>query len=293
MFCTNCGKEIDASSAFCPGCGNPVNNEGAPVVAPVNNQAPVENPAPAPAMTPTEVPAANPVYNQVPAASYNPQNVVYAKKPKNKLVVIIACIVAAVIVGVGGFFAVSLITAEDHEEVAENYAKASLNADYDGITSRIAFDIDEMFYDMLIMEYMEDDDLTEEEAFEELKEEAKEEGDIDIDDEDEVFEKWCESRAKSLEDSKYSYKIEVKDSEKIDNDELEEMIEDLKEEFEEEGLKLKDYMDVDDIKEAYEVELSIKTKSDDADDWGEPIERSFTVVKMGMKWKVLDFSMID
>lgn len=34
MFCSKCGKEIEGSAAFCPGCGNPVSGqEETPVAA--------------------------------------------------------------------------------------------------------------------------------------------------------------------------------------------------------------------------------------------------------------------
>jgi TM2 domain-containing membrane protein YozV len=33
MFCSKCGKQIDANVAFCPSCGNPTNAAAAPAAA--------------------------------------------------------------------------------------------------------------------------------------------------------------------------------------------------------------------------------------------------------------------
>ena len=115
-------------------------------------ETPVANLTEVPTKTPVEIPIANTTYNQVPSPDYNSQNVVYAKKPKNKLFAVIACILAVVIVGVGGFFAYTFITAENHEEVALNYAKALANAEYDGIESRLVFDVDKLFFCFILLE---------------------------------------------------------------------------------------------------------------------------------------------
>ena len=98
MFCSNCGKEINENSAFCQECGTPVSAAETVTesVATVVSEAetPVANLTEVPTKTPVEIPIANTTYNQVPSPDYNSQNVVYAKKPKNKLFAVIACILA-------------------------------------------------------------------------------------------------------------------------------------------------------------------------------------------------------
>ena len=250
----------------------------------------MENLTEVPTEAPVEITIANTTYNQVPSPDYNSQNVVYAKKPKNKLFAVIACILAVVIVGVGGFFAYTFITAENHEEVALNYAKALANAEYDGIESRLVFDVDKLFYDMCIQEYIEDG-LSPKEALAELKKDFIKNANVNIEDEEDLFYEYCEFYSKQMKVRGHFVEAEFKGSEKMDNEELYEFIEDWDEEFEEVGLDLDDYMNMGKIKGAYNIRIDVKERYAGEDTNEENM--SFVVVKYGMKWKVIDFTFID
>lgn len=203
------------------------------------------------------------------------------KNSKNKMIGLFVCIVVFAVVILGVLLGIRTATAGDYKKVAIKYAESYYIADYKGIKECLPYDVDEMFYDMF-REICKGDDMTLEEGYAELEEEF----DVRIKGANDLLPKYCEAYAREIEDGydEYSIEADVEDVVELSHYEIEAVIEENNDYYEEWGVELDDYIDADKIKKGYSVTLSVIF------DEGEDIyteEMTYTVVKYKGKWKVL------
>lgn len=203
------------------------------------------------------------------------------KKSKNKLVGLIACALALIVVIVGVVSIISMATAGNYEKVAVKYAESYFRADYDGIKDSLPYDVDEMFYDMF-RAMCREQDMSLEEGYEEFEEEFE----ISINGADDLLPKYCDGYARMISDEneEYSIEVEVSDTRELEDYEIEAAIDENNYYYSEWGVDLGDYVDEDKIKKGYEVQLSVTF---DNGEYVDTEEITYTVVKYGGKWKVL------
>ena len=144
MFCTKCGKEISETDAFCPACGTPTPaaSEGAPLpeandnpfaansTSSVNPENPfAEKTTAAPTNEFANPFAANTTSTVDPSNPFAATTVEAPEKKKNKPIVLVAAIVAAVLVlsGLGYAYQAILIPQRDRETVLE-YTDSCMDA---------------------------------------------------------------------------------------------------------------------------------------------------------------------
>lgn len=163
---------------------------------------------------------------------------------------------------------------DDPKAVAQAFAKASPEQDYNAIFDLTVFDFEQYMKDSLTDQYGEEDTL-----FAELGEEL----DKDIDSWKDVYSAMLEEAKADLEDEYGSYKIKTKVTETVDldEDEVQDIIEYLKDEW---G-KYIDEDKVEDISKAKDITVEITVKGEDDE---ETQTRVITVVKYDGEWKMAD-----
>jgi len=241
MICKYCGKEISEDDSFCPICG-------ASLSGMVDNTVSADNSA-----------------DPAPKSEQNTVTLEDKSKPKSKIRMIIACLLAMTATATIGFFAYTAIFVEGREEVVKNYVEALESADYEGIKSRLVYDIDELGNDLYF-----DNEIVGEEISEYFKEE------LGIED---------GNMGALYDEFSPFYEAEVEGLQEMEDSDLEEYIEEYKDSFAETGIDLEHYIEFDKITDAYEAEVSVKGTY--GDDYEEKIQ--LVVVKYDGKWKMLDF----
>lgn len=310
MFCPKCGNQLPDGAAFCSQCGNKIaETPVAPVAeAPV---APVVEAPVAPVETPAQPAYEAPVYAApvAPATSAAP-----AQPPKKKgkgLLIAIIAIVAALAVAAGALYFTGVFDdlfgtsqsdkddkddkddkkgdkdgdgdgdddekeAASAEDVAVDFVKAEVLEDYVSQFDLAVFDYEAMLKDNVLNNYDSEDEF-----FEEMSDEY-----------DENITSWKKVFSVILKDAKeyfedtygddYKLKVKATDTEELDEDEIEEVIDYLLDECD-------GYVDEDaleNIKEAMNVTVEVSVSGSRDDDAYTII---VTVVKIDGKWKVADY----
>lgn len=264
MFCTKCGAQIADNARFCTSCGATLETS-APVVTPVAEPAPAVNPVPAaePAPATNDAPAVEPTPAEPKERTQIDVNAVKTQLSETLKPVtgFLKRIWANKVLSFGiiGGFALILVVCIVFSVLDATGYKSSLNNFIDmmnGDTSKVELVMPKDYW-----EYMDD------------------EFDKDLDDiidnfEDELKDLQKEQKSTFGKNIKYSYTIE--EAKKVDKDDVKDIAEALAESYE--------FVDEDDVTEAYEVEieLTIKgSKDDDSDDM------EFVCVKIGSGWYLL------
>lgn len=254
MFCTKCGAEIAPNSKFCTTCGATV-DAAAPATTPVQPQAaPVytapQAPAPAPAQPKEErakVDAASVKATLV--ETLKPAGNFIKKIWANKIVSlsIILGVALILVVGIVG----TVLNLTGYKSALNNFVDV-MNGD----ASKLEKVMPNEYWEYMDEEYNKElDDYVEE--FE-----------------DEYDDYVKELRGEFGKNIKFSYEIE--EAEKMDKDDVEDLAEGLADEF--------SYIDEDDVKEAYEVEMEMTIKGSKDDD---SIEMDVLCVKIGSGWYLI------
>lgn len=258
MFCTKCGAQVADNAKFCTGCGA--------TLAPVEPVAPVAEPTPAP------VAPVGPVAPAAETAPVEPKertkidvNAVKTQlgetlKPVTNFLKKIWANKPLSFGIIGGVAAILILCIVLAVVDATGY-KSALNNMMDlmnGDAKKLEQVMPAEYWD-----YMDDKYGT------------------DLDDAIDEYEDTYKASMKSLKSKygkniKYSYTID--EATKVDKDDLEEMAEEIAKQF--------SYVDEDDIKEAYEVDIELTIKGSKDDD-SEDID--VLCVKIGSSWYAMSY----
>lgn len=283
MFCPNCGTQCADNAAFCANCATPLNNAAAPQpqVQPqmnYNYNQPVQT---QPDFNTNYVPEVQPQpeYNTN-ANTYMPVN--QSPKKNNKILIIaiaaiavVAIVLAVVFLGGG--------RSGSPEGVAEDFAKASIEADVEA-----AYECSLLSLEMDFEEYMEYSAEKQDMTLDEFYEELSEEYDEDISSMSDFADCLKNAMAEQLESvyGEYSFKVEVTDKEQLTNGDLKELREDFAEALEDTTI---DFIDPEKIEEGYEIEVTITIEGEEQE---ESDSQDIVVVNYDGDWVVLDDDML-
>lgn len=269
MFCKNCGTQLPDGTAFCPNCGTPAGTSEAtlPNESPSYDPAPVQPAAPVQPVAPTQPVAPVPPvsYDPAPSAFEEPKR---KKSPLKPILIIVSCLLVLAIAG-GVLFQVFV---NNREAVAKKYAKAYLEGDINAMLSCSL--LDKKASEKAIKDEAKDEDMTVKEYYEEMGDRY----DAKIKNFNDLVKAESKAIKKEMKEKygKYTVSVKVKDSEKLDKDELKQLKDRLKEE------SYKKYITVSKISAAYEYKLKIKINGKEKDD---EFTWTVTVVKYGLFWK--------
>ena len=212
---------------------------------------------------------------------------VIEEKKKNKLVGIIAVGVAAVIAIVAIFGIGGLLFGDRYEEVACKFAAAEVESDLITAKKYIPYDLDD-----LLNNYLEAMAKMYDKSVDEIYELLSEEEDIKVKSLKDIYKYAKSEQTEDLKEDygKYKIKTEVLDTDKYSKDDLEDLIDELKDTDSSLGIDMDDFINPDKITAAYEVEVEITI---DGKEDSETKTKTYDVVKYKGKWKVLDTDMLD
>lgn len=209
------------------------------------------------------------------------------QKKSNKIVGIVASLVVVAVLIVGMIAIIKAISGGgNYEEVAEKYALAEANFDYEEAAKYVAFDTEELlndYFDYLCN--LSGKSITE------LYEALEDEYDVSVDSMDDVFKcaRLAQEEERREDYGAYTISVEIVDSKELSKSKLESLIDDY-----ESGMgdifDLDDYLDTGKIKKGYEVEVKVVIDGDE--DYDSSVN-TYTVIKYKGKWKVLKTSIPD
>lgn len=174
-------------------------------------------------------------------------------------VIAVVAVIAIVIV-------FNLLSGGGPKGVAEQYLKASLAGDYEKADKYAALTSEEM-----LTYYAEQADKDLEEYLEES---------LEVDSMEEYYEEKREEYIDNLEEEygdDYKITVEVKDSERLDDDDFDELLDEIDDVYKESEL-----IDADEVTDAYEVKVKTKIDGDDGKDTATV---KVIIIKLGGKWK--------
>ena len=259
MNCPNCGVQLPEGSTFCGNCGNSI-----------ATAAPAENTA-SPASAEKKITFAGKTISL----------------PKN-IIKIAGIAVAAVIVLV---LIISLFSG-GYKKTAKKYMQSVMDMNYTKMAKLVPYNCKKLAKD-LVAEEADAEDMSKKEVYEEISDDF----DVKVRKPAKILaaaEKYTKKEFKeSLKDEDIKgykvKKIKVNDVDKLDKDEVKDAVDEFEEMFEACDLDIDDYMKTKKIKKGYYVEVEAEIKyRQDGDKEEEESEETFTVVKYGGKWVVLD-----
>ncbi|MBQ4561470.1 MAG: zinc ribbon domain-containing protein [Clostridia bacterium] len=260
MFCPSCGAQLPDGSAFCGNCGANFDNSANPNPNPNPNSAP--DPAP---------------------KQQSPVDKIVSFVRSNLKVVLAAVAVIVVLIII-----LSACGGKGYEKVAKKYAESMLSFNYKGVNKNSAVNYDKVMKDY-VKEYCDDEDVDEDDFFDELEDEM----DVKIKKSSDIMPALFKKMKKEVKDEYDSmkFKVEIDDTDKLDEDDIEDKLEYYESAFDSMGLDIDDYVKTKKIKKAYTVELDIEiTVKEDGDKDTNETSMTLLVVKTGGGWKVLDLS---
>ncbi len=277
-FCGNCGTKVETGDAFCPSCGSAIQKEvlPKPQVQAFQNQTP-QNPA-------TQVHVIQketvPVYQiavkePVPETEVIPES--KPKRAKGIIIGLISCFVVIALLSVGAYF---VLAEKPYEKVAEKFAMAAIEVDYGEVFKSSAIDM-EGLVDDYIKHDMENRGL----SYSELLQEAAEGADFPVENIEDVYEYINSKQIESIYKKYGEYKISsnAKNSQRMELDEVYDYLEEYENSINF-NFDIEDYIDFDEISDAYcvEVEITIDGSMDE-----ETFTRDIVVIEYDGNWKPL------
>ncbi len=172
----------------------------------------------------------------------------------------------------------------DHEDRAEQYAKAYYTADYRGIKKGLPYDVDQMFYDM-VWTRSQQEGSSWAAACDEFGQDRTDFGE----DSGSMLKTLCKATYKEMrEDSNGTYWVRTTAIHSIpmSKDEIAAFVQSNNEAYASYGVRLEEYMAVSRLRKAYRVDVRVVQKyweDRDPDEWLE----EYVVVRYKGQWKVL------
>lgn len=214
-----------------------------------------------------------------------------SNKNKKKKIIRIASVIIAFVIIIGLF---NVIFSDSAEDVAEKYLKATYSCDFKKASKYLAFDFNSFMTDLIEIT-AEGKDVSVDELYNEFEDEYEDEYDkkINIKGTSDFIKHLGKMiyNEEFSDDGKIKVTVEITNSEKISKYEARKEVKDFQD-YLDDDLDINDYIDTDKISKAYRIEYEVTLKSSEDDEEDSETDE-LLVVKYGLKWKVVDATILD